>query len=103
MNDLQQRVAAMRRQSGEQDVARENYARFLAFQRDENGWTQEEYADYKAKISTLMGKDDAAALNLFPPGLYQTADEARQGARTFWQAWCDMMFSGKKFAHALAA
>lgn len=91
MTDLASRIDALRNSATEAQAARENYSRFLAFQRDENGWTAEEYADYKANIGVLMGKDDAAALALFPAGLYRTADEARQGARDFWQAWCDMM------------
>ena len=90
MNPLA-RMQQMRSQSEAAEAARENYARFLAFQRDENSWTAAECADYKAKIGVLMGRDDAAALALFPDGLYRTAEEAREGARIFWQAWCDMM------------
>jgi hypothetical protein len=86
-----ERMQLVRQQAESAEMARENYARFLAFQRDENGWTAEEYADYKAKIGVLMGRDDAAALALFPDGAYQTAEEARQGARVFWQSWCDLM------------
>lgn len=91
MSDLLAKLDATKRQANTAEAARENYARFLAFQRDENGWTAAECADYKAKIGVLMGRDDAAALALFPGGLYRTADEAREGARIFWQAWCDMM------------
>ena len=91
MSDLLAKLDATKRQANTAEAARENYARFLAFQRDENGWTAAECADYKAKIGVLMGRDDAAALALFPDGLYRTADEAREGARIFWQAWCDMM------------
>lgn len=86
-----ERMELVRRQAEAASEARDNYARFLAFQRDENGWTADECADYKAKIGVLMGNDDAAALALFPDGLYRTAEEARQGARIFWQSWCDMM------------
>lgn len=96
------RMEALRQQSEVNEAARENYARFLVFQRDSNGWTEQEIADYKAKIKVLMGKDDAAALDLFPAGFYKTADEARQSARTFWQAWCDMMLPKNFFARKVA-
>jgi len=86
-----ERLEAVRRQAEAADEAREHYARFLAFQRDQNGWSPDEMADYKAKIGVLMGKDDAAALALFPDGAYRTADDARQGARDFWRAWCELM------------
>lgn len=89
--DLMDRFAEVRRNAAEAGVARENYAQFLVAQRDGNGWTPEEVAEYKARIGVLMGKDDAAALALFPPGTYRSAEDARQGARTFWQSWCDMM------------
>ena len=91
MSDLFASLSAAKQQADSSAAARENYARFLVYQRDVNGWTPEEMADYKEKIGVIMGKDDAAALALFPAGLYKTADEARQGARIFWQAWCDMM------------
>ena len=86
-----ERMEQVRRNTEAAQVARDNYARFLVFQRDVNGWSAEELAEYKARIGVLMGKDDAAALDLFPAGIYQTAEEAREGARTFWQSWCDMM------------
>lgn len=88
---MMDKIATMRDRSAEQASARENYAKFLVFQRDENGWTPDEIADYKAKISVLMGKDDAAVLALFPDGLYRTAEDARMATRNFWRTWREDM------------
>lgn len=63
--------------------SRANFENFITGRRAA-GWTVEDIADYTASIRVLMGDDDAAALALFPAATYQTAEQARKGAREFW-------------------
>lgn len=89
--DLLEKANALRAQSNEQRQAREDYAAFVAYMRDEAGWSDEELADYKAKAGVIMGKDDAAVLALFPDGLYLKAEDARMATRNFWRTWREDM------------
>lgn len=63
--------------------ARANFERFIASRRAD-GWSDADAAEYRESVRILMGNDDAAALALFPPGAYATAEQARQAAREFW-------------------
>ena len=63
--------------------SRANFENFIAGCRVV-GWTEADIADYTESIRVLMGNDDTAALALFPAGTYQTAEQARDGARAFW-------------------
>lgn len=63
--------------------ARGNLERFIAGRRAA-GWSDSDIAEYRNSIRMLMDSDDATALALFPPGAYQTAEQARQAARGFW-------------------
>lgn len=65
--------------------ARTNFDRFVACRRAA-GWTEADVAVYRDSIRILMGDDDAAALALFPPGAYASAEQARQAAREYWVA-----------------
>lgn len=65
--------------------SRANFDRFIAGRRAD-GWIDSDVAEYRESIRVLMGDDEAAALALFPPGTYQTAEQARQGAREYWAA-----------------
>lgn len=60
-----------------------NFERFIA-SRPAAGWSEMDIAEYTDSIYVLMGNNDVAALALFPPGAYPTAEHARQGARDFW-------------------
>lgn len=91
MTDLFSRIDALRSQASDKEKAREDYAAFVAYMRDEAGWSDEELADYKAKAGVIMGKDDAAVLALFPDGLYRTAEDARMATRNFWRTWREDM------------
>lgn len=68
------------------DADRRNYQRFIKSVR-ENGWSESDVSEYAEKIKTLMGKDDSAAIDLFPVGIYANADDARSGARQFWKGY----------------
>lgn len=65
--------------------ARASFDRFIESRRAA-GWSAADIAEYRESIRILMGDDDAAALALFPPGTYQTAAQARQAARDYWNA-----------------
>lgn len=65
--------------------SRANFENFIVGRRAA-GWSEADIDDYTRSIRTLMGDDDAAALALFPVGTYETAEQARQGAREFWAA-----------------
>ena len=67
--------------------ARANFERFIAGRRAA-GWSEADIADYRGSIRILIGDDDAAALALFPPGTYATADQAQSAAREYWASWC---------------
>lgn len=60
-----------------------NLDRYIA-NRLSDGWSNADASEYRKSIAVLMGSDDAAALALFPVETYQTAEQARQGAREFW-------------------
>jgi hypothetical protein len=63
--------------------SRANFENFIAGRRAA-GWTETDVTDYTESISALMGDDDAAALDLFPVGTFQNAEQARQEARAYW-------------------
>lgn len=63
--------------------SRANFEEFIAGRRAA-GWTEADITAYTESIRMLMGDDDAAALALFPAGTYESAEQARQGAREFW-------------------
>lgn len=63
--------------------SRANFENFI-FGRRFAGWTEVDIAEYTEAIRVLMGDDDAAALDLFPAGTYQTAEQARRDARAYW-------------------
>jgi len=63
--------------------SRANFETFIAGRRAA-GWSEPDCAEYAESIRVLMGNDDAAVLALFPAGTYETAEQARQGAREYW-------------------
>lgn len=84
-NNPLDRLMNAKAQADSANQDRFNYQKTIDFFRNIQGFSEEEIADYAEKIRVLMGKDDSAALDLFPDGLYQTADQARQGARDYWK------------------
>lgn len=84
MNSPLDRLRNVKQAANEADETRELYSRFVSTMR-EQGWTDEDVQEYADGVRVLMGKDDQAALNLFPADLYSTAEEARQSARTMWR------------------
>ena len=80
------RLAEVNAKADAKDQDRRNFKRFIDDMKEYGQWSDDDVADYTSRIKVLMGKDDAAALELFHEGAYATAEEARQGARTFWKA-----------------
>ena len=80
------RLRAINQTADAQGEARRLYARFVDTLRRHFGMTDDEADGYASAVKILMGKDDDAALNLFPPGLYASADAARQSAIECWRA-----------------
>ncbi len=72
------KLRQMRNGADEQAMHRENYKKFIA------RFSEDEAKEYAESIRILFGKDDAAALALFEEGAYQTADQARESARSCW-------------------
>lgn len=78
------RLMSAKAQADSANQDRLNYQKTIDFFRSVQEFSESEITDYSEKIRVLMGKDDSAALALFPDGLYQTAEQARQGARDYW-------------------
>jgi len=83
MNSPLDRLRMVKQQAVSADETRELYSRFIASMRSQ-GWTDTDVSEYAASVRILMGKDDEAAMNLFPAGLYLSAEHARSSARECW-------------------
>lgn len=68
-----------------EDEKRAAFASHIKVMR-EAGWSDADVAEYTGQVRILMGKDDAATLDLFPVGLYSTAQAARDDAVKYWQS-----------------
>jgi len=86
MSNPLDRLRGVKEQADSADDTRRAYQRFINHARQHLGWTDADVSEYAESIKALMGKDDAAALALFPDGLYKTAEEARQAAVKYWEA-----------------
>ncbi len=65
--------------------AKLDYKRFTMKMRG-NGWSADDVKEYADHIAILFGKDEKAALSLYPAGHYHNAKEARQDAVNFWKS-----------------
>lgn len=68
------------------DESRRAYQRFRIHARTVLNWSDADIDEYAESIKVLMGENDAAALALFPDGQYQTAEEARKDAVSYWRS-----------------
>ena len=78
------RIRNLKNSADIEDDSRKAFASFLSRMRN-RGWTDADVSEYTAQVRILMGKDDAATLDLFPAGLYQTAQAAREDAVKYWR------------------
>lgn len=84
MNSPLDRLKSVTKQANTAQETRALYSQFISIMRDQ-GWSDSDVNEYAQSIGVLMGKDDKAALSLFPEGLYETANEARESAKTHWR------------------
>lgn len=80
------RLRNVKEKADSTDSDRRNYARFISDMGEFGKWSEEDVSWYADQIKTLMSGDDSAAMALFPAGIYQSANEAREGARNFWKS-----------------
>lgn len=78
------RIRNLKKSADSDDDSRKAFSSFIASMRN-RGWTDADVSEYTAQVRILMGKDDAATLDLFPAGLYQTAQSARDDAVKYWR------------------
>lgn len=79
------RIRNLKKSADSEDDSRKAFASFIRLMRS-TGWTDADVAEYTDNVRVLMGKDDEAALALFPAGLYATAQSARDDAVKYWQS-----------------
>lgn len=79
------RIRNLKKSASTDDDSRKAFASYIKTMR-ELGWSDADVAEYTAQVRILMGKDDDATLDLFPPGLYATAQAARDDAVKYWQS-----------------
>ena len=79
------RIRNLKQSASTDDDARKAFASYIKVMR-ELGWSDSDVAEYTAQVRILMGKDDDATLDLFPAGLYATAQAARDDAVKYWQS-----------------
>lgn len=99
-----ERMAMMRAKSEESDQLRQDYARFTRLAAELLGWNPADLAEYRDQIAVLMKGSDEEVLALFPEGLYASAEEARQGAATYWRSVVELHTPRlSKYAQRVAA
>ena len=86
MSNPLDRLRGVKEQADSADDTRRAYQQFINHARTVLGWSDADVAEYAESIKVLMGNDDAAALALFPDGLYKSAEEARKAAVKYWEA-----------------
>lgn len=79
------RIRNLKKSADSDDDSRKAFSGYIAAMRN-RGWTDYDVSEYTAQVRILMGKDDAATLDLFPAGMYQTAQAARDNAVKYWQS-----------------
>ena len=79
------RIRNLKKSADSDDDSRKAFSSYIATVRS-RGWTDADVSEYTAQVRILMGKDDAATLDLFPVGLYATAQHARDDAVKYWQS-----------------
>lgn len=79
------RLKKVKQQANASEDTRALYSRFIVQMR-EQGWSDADVAEYAGNVKTLMGNDDQASLSLFPVGLFESAQAARESASMCWRA-----------------
>ena len=78
------RLRNLKQSADNDDDSRKAFLGYISAMRN-RGWTDADVSEYTVQVRILMGKDDAETLDLFPAGLYATAQQARDDAVKYWQ------------------
>lgn len=85
MSNPLDRLRGVKEKADATDETRRLYQRFVAKAKDAMGWTDADVAEYSASVKIIMTGSDEDVLSLFPDGLFNSADDARQSAITYWR------------------
>ena len=80
------RLRGVKEKADATDETRRLYQRFVTKAKTIMGWSESDVAEYAASVKTIMTGSDEAVLSLFPASLFNSADDARQAAVTYWSA-----------------
>lgn len=86
MSNPLDRLRGVKEKADTTDETRRLYQRFVTKAKTIMGWSESDVAEYAASVKTIMTGSDEAVLSLFPAGLFNSADDARQAAVTYWIA-----------------
>ena len=81
-----EKLQQVRQAANGKTEAVELYKRFILCARKVMDWSDADISEYLAQAKILMRGSDAEVLALYPAGLYQSANEARQGAIDYWKS-----------------
>ena len=85
MSNPLDRLRGVKEKADTTDETRRLYQRFVTKAKETMGWTDADVAEYAESVKTIMTGSDEAVLSMFPAGLFNSADDARQSAITFWR------------------
>lgn len=85
MSNPLDRLRGVKEKADATDETRRLYQRFVAKAKDAMGWTDADVAEYSASVKIIMTGSDDEVTELYPAGLFRSADEARQAAVKFWR------------------
>jgi hypothetical protein len=79
------RLRGVKEKADATDETRRLYQRFVTKAKNIMGWSESDVSEYAASVKTIMTGNDDAVLDLFPAGLYGTAEDARAAAIEYWR------------------
>ena len=82
------RLAKARELAEGKEQTKRDFSKFIARAKESGYWTEEDIAKYIADIKVLMGGTDEEVMALYAPGVFESAEAARQGAKIFWRNEC---------------
>ena len=85
MSNPLDRLRGVKEKADTTDETRRLYQRFVTKAKETMGWTDADVAEYAESVKTIMTGSDEDVLSLFPDGLFNSADDARQSAITYWR------------------
>lgn len=86
MSNPLDRLRGVKEKADTTDETRRLYQRFVTKAKNIMGWSETDVAEYAELVKTIMTGSDDAVMSLYPSGLFNSADDARQAAVTYWSA-----------------